>query len=196
MNPSPTQFWGNEVIGLTETTKRQPKPKKIEVVTDLTERLKQSKATVVSVNSGLTVEEVTQLRSLLFKEKVELHVVKNTLAKIAMKQADIGPLDEYLTGPTALALAMGDSVAPARVLAKFAKDHEKLKVRGGWVDGHKITDKDVKVLANLPSREQLLAKAFGSMKSPLTGLVMVLAGTEKKLLYALNAVKDLKAKTA
>jgi large subunit ribosomal protein L10 len=181
---------------LAETKKRQPKPEKVEVVAALTGRLKQCKAAVVSVNSGLTVEEVTQLRSLLFKEKVELHVVKNTLAKIALKQADITVLDDFLSGPTAIALAMGDAVAPARVLSKFAKDHEKFAVKGGWVDGKKMSDKDLKALANLPSREVLLAKALGSMKSPIVGLVMVLAGTERKLLYALNAVKDQKAKTA
>jgi large subunit ribosomal protein L10 len=184
------------VIDLKETKKRQPKPEKIQVVTDFTARLKNCKAAVVTVNEGLTVEEVTQLRSLLFKEKVELHVVKNTLAKIALKQAEIAVLDDFLSGPTAIALAMGDSVAPARVLAKFAKEHEKLKLRGGWVDGQKVSDKDLKALANLPSRLQLLAKVLGSMKSPLTGLVMVLSGTERKLLYALNAVKDQKAKTA
>jgi len=182
------------VIRLADTKKRQPKPNKVETVAKVTGRLKECKSAVVMVNAGLTVEEVTQLRSLLFKEKVELHVVKNTLAKIALKQADINVLDEFMSGPTALALAMGDAVAPARVLSKFAKDHEKLTVRGGWVDGRKMSDKDIKALANLPSREQLLAKALGSMKAPIVGLVMVLSGTQRKLVYALSAVA--KAKTA
>lgn len=182
--------------GLDNSKKRQPKPEKVTVVDDLTSRLKKCKAAVVTVNAGLSVEEVTQLRSLLFKEKVELHVVKNTLAKIALKQAEIGVLGDFMSGPTALALAMGDSVAPARLLTRFAKDHEKLSVRGGWVDGRKVTDKDLKVLASLPSRDQLLAKALGSMKSPLTGLVMVLSGNQRKLVYALNAIREKKAKTA
>ena len=181
---------------MTETTKRQPKPYKVEAVASLTERLKLCKGLVVTVNAGLTVEEVTQLRSLLFKEKVELHVVKNSLAKIAMKQVSINEMDDLMYGPTALALAMGDAVAPARVLNKFAKDHDKLSLRGGWLDGKKMSDKDVKALANLPSREVLLAKALGSMMAPITGLVRVLAGTELKLLYALNAVKEQKEKTA
>lgn len=184
------------MIILTETTKRQPKPKKVETVAAVLARLKECKAAVVTVNAGLTVEEVTQLRSLLFKEKVELHVVKNTLAKIALREAGISGLDEMLAGPTALALAMGDAIAPARVLNKFAKDHEKLSLRGGWVDGKAMSDKDIKAIANLPSREQLLAKALGSMKAPITGFVMVLSGTQRKLLYALNAVKEQKAKTA
>ena len=181
---------------MAETKKRQPKPEKIEVVTELTEHLKKSKAAVVTVNSGLTVEEVTQLRSLLFKEKVELHVTKNTLAKIALKQVGIDALDEYMSGPTALALALGDPVAPARILIKFAKDHEKIKVRGGWMDGKKMSDKDIKAIASLPGREVLIAMALGSMMAPVTGLVRVLSGTQRKLLYALNAVKEQKAKTA
>lgn len=181
---------------MTEARKSHPKPYKVEAVANLTERLKLSKGLVVTVNSGLTVEEVTQLRSLLFKEKVELHVAKNSLAKIAMKQCDIQGVDDLMVGPTALALAMADGIAPARVLSKFAKDHEKIKVRGGWMDGKVLTEKDIKAMASLPSREQLLAKAFGSMKAPITGLVMVLSGTQRKLLYALNAVKEQKAKTA
>jgi large subunit ribosomal protein L10 len=184
------------VIDLTETKKRQPKPYKVEAVAELTERLKLCKSLVVTVNAGLTVEEVTQLRSLLFKEKVELRVVKNSLAKIAMKQVDIQQMDDMMVGPTALALAMGDSIAPARVLSKFAKEHDKLSLRGGWMDGKTLSDKDVKAIANLPSREQLIARALGSMMAPVTGYVRVLAGIELKLLYALNAVKDQKAKTA
>ena len=181
---------------MKETTKRQPKPNKIEKVAEISARLKQCKSVVVTVNAGLTVEEVTQLRSLLFKEKVELHVVKNTLAKIALKEAGITVIDDLMYGPTAMALAIGDAIAPARILAKFAKEHDKLSLRGGWLDGKAMSDKDVKAIANLPSREQLLAKALGSMMAPVTGYVRVLAGIELKLLYALNAVKDQKAKTA
>jgi large subunit ribosomal protein L10 len=184
------------VIHLTETHKRQPKPHKVDVVSSTTERLKLAKSLVVTVNAGLTVEEVTQLRSLLFKEKVELHVVKNSLAKIAMKQVGITSMDDMMYGPTALAMAMGDAVASARVLAKFAKEHDKLSLRGGWMDGKAMSDKDVKAIANLPSREVLLAKALGSMMAPVTGLVRVLSGTELKLLYTLNAVKEQKAKVA
>jgi large subunit ribosomal protein L10 len=93
-------------------------------------------------------------------------------------------------------MAMGDAVAPARVLAKFAKEHDKLSLRGGWMDGKAMSDKDVKAIANLPSREVLIAKALGSMMAPVTGLVRVLSGTELKLLYTLNAVKEQKAKVA
>jgi large subunit ribosomal protein L10 len=176
--------------------KREPKPEKKEAVQMFLDRVQKSKAAVVTGYSGLTVEEVTQLRAQLFHAKVEYHVVKNNLAKIALNKANITVLDDLLVGPTAIALAMEDAVAPARVLSKFAKDHEKLSLRGGYMDGRKITTQDIKALSNLPSREVLLAKMLGSMKSPVTGIVQVLAGPARKLVYALNAVKEMKAKTA
>ena len=183
------------VIVLTET-KREPKLEKKEAVEDFLQRVQASKSAVVTGFSGLTVEEVTDLRAKLFHAKVEYHVVKNKLARIALNKANVTVLDDLLVGPTAIALAMEDAVAPARVLSKFAKDHAKLSLRGGWMDGRKITVQDIKVLANLPSREVLLAKMLGSMMSPITGFVRVLAGPVQKLVYALNAVKEAKAKTA
>jgi len=180
---------------LTET-KREPKPEKKEAVEGFLQRVQASKSALVTGFSGLTVEEVTDLRAKLFHAKVEYHVVKNNLARIALNKANVTVLDDLLVGPTAIALAMEDAVAPARVLSKFAKDHAKLSLRGGWMDGRKITVQDIKALANLPSREVLLAKMLGSMMSPVTGFVRVLAGPVQKLVYALNAVKEAKAKTA
>jgi large subunit ribosomal protein L10 len=184
------------VIFLTEDKKREPKQEKVQVVEDFTKRVQSAKSAVITGYSGLTVEEVTDLRAKLFHAKVEYHVVKNNLARIALNKCNITVLDDLLTGPTAIALAMEDAVAPARVLSKFAKDHEKLSVKGGWMEGRKITVQDIKALANLPSREVLLAKALGSMKSPISGIVQVLAGPARKLVYALNAVAQAKEKTA
>ena len=184
------------MIFLAEHKKHEPKPEKVEAVKNFTERLQASKAAVVTGYSGLTVEEVTDLRAKLFHAKVEYHVVKNNLARIALNKCNITVLDDLLTGPTAIALAMEDAVAPARVLSKFAKDHEKLNVKGGWMDGRKITVQDIKALSNLPSREVLLAKMLGSMKSPISGIVQVMAGPARKLVYALNAVAQAKAKSA
>ena len=184
------------VIFLKEQEKREPKPEKIQAVEAFVQRVQSSKSAVVTGYSGLTVEEVTDLRAKLFHAKVEYHVVKNNLARIALNRCEITVLDDLLTGPTAIALAMEDAVAPARILAKFAKDHEKLSVKGGWMEGRKISVQDIKALANLPSREVLIAKALGSMKAPITGIVRVLAGPASKLVYALNAVAQAKEKTA
>ncbi len=181
---------------MKEHKKREPKPEKVQAVEDFAQRVQVSKSAVVTGYSGLTVEEVTDLRAKLFHAKVEYHVMKNNLARIALNKCNITVLDELLTGPTAIALAMQDAVAPARVLTKFAKDHEKLMVKGGWMDGRKITLQDIKAMSNLPGREVLLAKALGSMKSPISGIVQVLAGPARKLVYALNAVAQAKGKTA
>ncbi len=179
---------------MKEDKKREPKPEKVQAVEDFLKRVQASKSAVVTGYTGLTVEEVTDLRAKLFHAKVEYHVMKNNLARIALNRCNITVLDDLLTGPTAIALAMEDAVAPARVLTKFAKDHEKLTVKGGWMDGRKITLQDIKAMSNLPSREVLLAKALGSMKSPISGIVQVLAGPARKLVYALNAVAQAKAK--
>jgi large subunit ribosomal protein L10 len=184
------------VVIFLADTKREPKSEKVEAMTAFYDRLQQAKSAVVTGYSGLTVEEVTQLRAQLFHAKVEYHVVKNNLARIAFNKHNITVLDDLLTGPTAIALAMEDAVAPARVLSKFAKDHAKLSIKGGWLDGHLMTDKDIKALANLPSREVLLAKMLGSMQAPITGIVQVLAGPARKLVYALDAVAKAKAKAA
>jgi large subunit ribosomal protein L10 len=183
------------VIFLTEN-KREPKQEKVQAVQDFLNKVQASKSAVVTGYSGLTVEEVTQLRAQLFHAKVDYQVVKNNLARLALNQAEITLLDDLLVGPTAIALAQEDAIAPIRVLSKFAKAHEKLILRGGWMEGRKLSVQDIKTLANLPSREVLLAKLLGSMKSPVTGIVMVLAGPLRTLVYALNAVKELKAKTA
>ena len=176
--------------------KREPKQEKVQVVDEFLQKVKASKSAVVTGYSGLTVEEVTELRAQLFHAKVEYHVVKNNLARLAFNKANITVLDDMLTGPTAIALAMEDAVAPARILTKFAKTHEKLSVKGGWLDGRLATLQDIKAVANLPSREVLIAKALGSMKSPISGIVQVLAGPQRKLVYALSAIAQAKGKTA
>jgi large subunit ribosomal protein L10 len=176
--------------------KREPKPEKKVAVKEFLDRVQASKSAVVTGYSGMTVEEVTDLRAQLYHAKVEYHVVKNNLARLALNQANITVLDDLLVGPTAIALAMEDAVAPARILSKFSKGHEKLVLRGGWLEGRKISVQDIKALANLPSREVLLAKMLGSMMSPVSGFVRVLAGPANKLVYALNAIKEAKAKTA
>jgi large subunit ribosomal protein L10 len=176
--------------------KREPKPEKVQVVDEFTQKVQSAKSAVVTGYSGLTVEEVTQLRAQLFHAKVEYHVVKNNLARLAFNKANITVLDDMLTGPTAIALAMEDAAASARVLTKFAKEHEKLNVKGGWLDGRMVTLQDIKAIANLPSREVLIAKVLGSMKSPISGIVQVLAGPQRKLVYALSAIAQAKGKSA
>lgn len=174
----------------------QPRPEKVESVEAIVKGLKDSKSMVITGNAGLTVEEVTELRARLFKEQVELHVVKNTLALRALKKVGMEGMDEWFKGPTAIAMALGDTLGPSRVLAKFLKDHEKLSIKGGWMDGRKISLQDIKALASLPGREVLLATLLGTLQSPVRGTVQVLAGPLRKLVYALSAIQKAKAPAA
>jgi large subunit ribosomal protein L10 len=112
---------------------------------------------------------------------------------IAAKELGYGDdLIKYFEGPTSVAFGYDDPVAPAKVLVEFMKDHKGIELKAGLVNGKLVTVEEIKALAKLPSREELVAKALGSMKAPITNLVFVLSGTLRSLLYALNAVKEKK----
>ena len=145
---------------------------------------------------GLTVEEDTALRKKFREAGVTYKVLKNTYITRAVDELNVTGLDEHLNGPTAVAFGMTDPAAPAKILKEFIADKKKMTVKCGIVDKQVIDVKGVEALADLPSREVLIAKMLGSMNAPITGLVSVLGGTVRKLLYALNAVADAKGETA
>lgn len=143
------------------------------VVAELTEKMQNATAGVIVDYRGLTVEEDTKLRVKLREAGVEYKVVKNTLTRFAANQIGFEALDPVLNGPTALALS-DDPVAPAKVLAEFAKTNPNLEIKAGFLDGKVITLDEVKTLANTPSREVLIAKIMGSLNSPISKLVRTL----------------------
>jgi large subunit ribosomal protein L10 len=136
---------------------------------------------------------MTELRSKLRDAGVEFKVVKNTLATIAANDVEMEEMTEYFSGPTAIAFGEDDAVSPAKVLVEFAKDHEVLEIKAGLLNGEIISKEKVESLAEIPSREELLAKAFASMKAPLSGLVNVLQGNIRGLVQVLNQIKEEKA---
>jgi large subunit ribosomal protein L10 len=142
---------------------------------------------------GLTVEQDTALRSALRKAGVEYKVVKNTLTRFAVKESNLGGLESYLSGPTSLALSETDPVAPAKILSEYAKKFEKLEIKAGVVEGKVIDVKGVNALADLPSREVLIAKVLGGFNAPITGFVNVLNGNIRGLVVALNAIAEKQA---
>lgn len=162
-------------------------------VEDLTGKMNEAASIIFTDYRGLDVAQITELRSKLREADVEFRVVKNTLARFAAEKANITNLDEILIGPTAMAFGVADPVAPAKILLSFAKDHPQLEIKGGVLEGSVIDLSKVEYLAKIPSREELLAKALGSMQAPISGLVMVLAGILRKFLYALNEIKETKA---
>jgi large subunit ribosomal protein L10 len=140
---------------------------KASAVAELTDHFRNSSATVLTEYRGLTVKQLTELRRSLGKE-TKYSVSKNTLAKRAASDAGIQGLDELFTGPTALAFITGDPVEAAKGLRAFAKTHPVLKIKGGVFEGKAITADEVNKIADLESREVLLAKLAGAMKGNLT----------------------------
>lgn len=143
-------------------------------VSELIEVLKGATTGVLVDYRGLTVEEDTKLRNDLRAAGVKYFVVKNTLLRLAANQTGLEELDSILHGPTALAVSE-DAVAPAKVLADFAKDNETLEIKSGFMDGKVLSLDEIKTLAKTPSKETLIAKIMGSLNSPISGLARLLS---------------------
>ncbi|MGB8651496.1 MAG: 50S ribosomal protein L10, partial [Mycobacteriales bacterium] len=140
------------------------RPDKGDAVAELTESFSSSAATVLTEYRGLTVKQISELRRALGADTT-YSVVKNTLSKIAASNAGLTGLDELLSGPTAVAFVNGDPVSAAKSLRDFAKANPALVVKGGVMDGKAMTADEIKKLADLESREVLLAKLAGAMKA-------------------------------
>lgn len=175
--------------------KHQVSPAKAAVVEEMKEKLQSAQGAVFVGFSGLSVADVTKLRRKFREGGVEYKVVKNTLTRIAADELGFNDLDAVLEGPTAIAYYAEDTVAPAKILKDFIKETktEALTVKAGIADGQVIDAAAVEALASLPSREELLAKLVGSMQAPISGLVNVLQGNIRNMVYVLDAVRAKKA---
>ncbi|MBE6650390.1 MAG: 50S ribosomal protein L10 [Ruminococcaceae bacterium] len=145
-------------------------------VAELTEQLKASQAGVLVNYYKTSVEDDTNLRKELTKAGVTYKVVKNTQLKFVFENLGYTDLNSHLEGMTAIAYSETDPVAPAKILSKFAKEHEDYTIKAGYVDGGVIDAAGVENLASIPSKEGLIAKLLGSIQSPLYGLAYVLQG--------------------
>ncbi len=163
------------------------------VVDGISDKMKAAKAMVFADYRGLTVEQDTQLRNALRKAGVDYKVVKNTLTRFAANENGLNGLDTYLNGPTAMASSESDPVAPAKVLSEYAKKYEKLEIKVGVVEGKIIDSDGVRALAELPSREVLIARVLAGFNAPINGFVNVLNGNLRGLVVALNAIAEKKA---
>ena len=143
---------------------------KQQVVADLSEKLKSAAAGVFVDYCGLTVEEDTILRNKMREAGIEYTVVKNTLTKRAANEAGYTEFDEILNGPTALALSFDDVVAPARVIADFAKDHNVFEIKAGFMDGRAMSLEEVTALSKIPSKDTLYAMLAGGLNATISGL--------------------------
>jgi large subunit ribosomal protein L10 len=164
------------------------------LVAELAEKLQNTKGAVLTNYRGLNVAQDTNLRRKLREAGVEYRVVKNTMTRIAANEVGIQGMDAYLEGPTAIAISSTDPVAPAKVISDFIKENklQALEIKAGLVEGKVIDAAGVKALASLPSREVLIAQVLAGMQSPIVGLVNVLHGNIRNLVYTLEAVRKQK----
>ena len=152
------------------------------IVADLAEKMRNASSGVLVDYKGINVEDDTKLRAEMRKNNVEYTVIKNNLIRFAAKEVGFDALDEVLHGTTAIAISMDDVIAPAKIIADYAKKDEKIfNIKAGFVEGRVLNEAEVKQLAATPSREVLLAKMLGSLKGPITSLAIALnAIVEKK----------------
>lgn len=161
---------------------------------DLTEQLGKAKSVVFADMKGLTVKDATELRDKARKENVGVLVAKKTLMRLAFKEAGYEGVDPAaLQGSLVMVAGFDDEVAPAKLAADFAKDHEALKIVAGVFERKLVDAASITALSKLPSKQELIAKLVGSINAPLSGLVNVLAGNLRGLVNVMNAIKDQKA---
>ena len=168
---------------------------KATAVADIAEQFKSSTATVITEYRGLTVANLAELRRSL-SGSATYSVAKNTLIKRAASEAGVEGLDELFVGPTAIAFVSGEAVDAAKAIKKFAKDHKALVIKGGYMDGRALTVAEVERIADLESREVLLAKLAGAMKANLSkaaGLFNAPASQMARLAAALQEKKAAEA---
>ena len=159
------------------------------MVSEVSAKLKGAQAVIVAQYRGLDVGRVTQLRSKARKSGLYLRVLKNTLARRAVQGTPFEKLSDQMVGPLMYGISQ-DPVAGAKVLSEFAKDNELFVIRGGAMQNTVMSDKDIKALAQLPSRDELLAKLMGTMQAPVAKLVRTMNEVPARFVRTLAALRD------
>jgi large subunit ribosomal protein L10 len=156
-------------------------------VADLADRIKRATITIATDFSGLRAKDMTELRKKLRAQDVEYRVVKNRLALLAATEAGAEPFKELLEGSTGVIFGYGDAIVAAKALDEFIKEtRSTMTARKGVMDGEILTGAQLLALANLPSKDELIARLLGQMNAPITGLVSVLSGPIRGLAFVLQ----------
>ncbi len=159
---------------------------------ELEAKFQKAQSAILADFQGLTVAEMTQLRKMAREAGVEFEVVKNTLADLAARRAGIDGLAGLLVGPTGVAFGYGDPVAPAKVISQFGREKREIPFKGGYLPGKLLSVDDVKRLAALPGRNELVAQVLGTMQAPIAAFQRVLAGNLRGLAIALSRIAEQK----
>jgi len=162
---------------------------KEKMLKEITEELKQAELVVITDYRGLNVQSINKLRGELRKEDCRYKITKNTMNRLACREAGVEELEGYFEGPVAIAYSSADPVAAARVFKEFIKENSALEIKGGILSGQLLDPEAIKALGDIPSREVLLAKVVGGFQAPITGLVGVLHGNMRSLVCAFDAVR-------
>ncbi len=166
------------------------KLQKQEAVRDIEHKFKDSKLVVLTSYEKMPVSDISEVRKALNKENVSFLTVKKTLLKKTLADK-VNQEDILINGNLSLAFGQ-DEVSAAKVIAKFSKNYENLKILGGWIEKNFVGKEKIEALSKLLSKEELLAKLLGTMKNPITGFVNVLSGNTRGLVNVLNAIKNQK----
>ncbi len=167
-----------------------PRPEKVAVVTEVKERLGRADAALLTEYRGLNVAAMAELRRALRAAGGDYKIYKNTLARLGAHSAGIDTLDEMLTGPTAIAFVDGDAAAVAKALRDYARGNPALVVKGGLLGQRVLTANEVTALADLPSREVILAQLAGALQAPIAQFASLLAALPRNFAYGLKALID------
>jgi large subunit ribosomal protein L10 len=167
-----------------------PTAEKAQTIDELTEMLQNSKGAVLLDYRGLDVAAIQALRRQLNGEQVEFHVAKNTLLRIAAERAQVDVSPDLLTGPTAVAFGMQDEVAPAKLLTQFTRTNRVVSIKGGVIAGRSMTAAEIGRVAELPSREDLLATLLGAIQAPLAGALAVMQAPAREVAGLAQALVD------
>ena len=171
------------------------RPEKEAVVADLTELFRNADAVYLTEDRGLTVPQISSLREKLGRD-TSYSVAKNTLARIAAKEAGIEGLDELLAGPTAITFVKGDFIEAAKTLRDFAKENKTLVIKGGFADGTVYDAEGAKQLADLKSRPQLLSEMAGALKGTMSKAAYLFNALPTKTVRTIDALREKQEKAA
>ena len=174
----------------TAGTGRAPRADKVAVVDEIVGKLGSSDAVFVTEYRGMSVSQLADLRGVLREHAGEHKVYKNTLARLAVREAGLEGLEEFLSGPTALTFVRGDVAASAKALRDVARTNPLLVLRGGVLGEAVVSADDIKALADLPSREELLAKFAGALQAPMVKTAGLLQAMPRNFAYGLAARID------
>lgn len=166
------------------------RPEKVAMVEMLEEKLSGVCSFVLADYRGLKVREMNRLRRALLDEQAELMVVPNRMFKLALKSADLDGLDEYIAGPTAVALGGRDAARVVKILYSFSRDHGDFKLKGGYLDSVTVSGEQVEQIAKLPTRRELLSLFIGRLGGQLRSLLIVLNGPARGFVTILDKLEE------